>query len=68
MLAMGPTERAAARMPGRLSRTLVRLFMRHATVAAVETIAERFRLITLEGPALAGIAWTPRIASAIIPA
>ena len=59
MLAMGPTERAAAKMPGRLSRTLVRLFMRHATVAAVETIADRFRLITLEGPALAGIAWTP---------
>ncbi|WP_428686397.1 siderophore-interacting protein [Reyranella sp.] len=37
----------------------MRLFMRHATVTAVETIADRFRLITLEGPALAGIAWTP---------
>ena len=49
----------AATPPGILSRAFARLFMRHATVAAVETIADRFRLITLEGPALAGIAWTP---------
>jgi len=33
--------------------------MRHATVAACETIAERFRLITLEGPALKACAWRP---------
>lgn len=51
----GPT----ATPPGILGRAFTRLFMRHATVAAVETIADRFRLITLEGPALAGIAWTP---------
>lgn len=59
ILATGSPERAATKGPGRLSRALVRLFMRHATVAACETIADRFRLITLEGPALAGIAWTP---------
>lgn len=45
--------------PGRLSRALARLFMKPATVAACETIAERFRLITLEGPALEGCAWAP---------
>ncbi|WP_407179995.1 siderophore-interacting protein [Bradyrhizobium sp. STM 3562] len=33
--------------------------MKHATVAACETIAERFRLITLEGPALRACAWIP---------
>lgn len=59
ILAIGSSERTATKGPGRLSRALVRLFMRHATVAACETIADRFRLITLEGPALAGIAWTP---------
>ncbi len=35
------------------------MFMKHATVAACETIAERFRLITLEGPALEACAWIP---------
>lgn len=59
MLATGAQDRATTKGPGRLSKTLVRLFMRHVTVAAVETIADGFRLITLEGPALAGIAWTP---------
>ena len=59
ILATASPERAATKGPGRLSRALVRLFMRHATVAACETIADRFRLITLEGPALADIAWTP---------
>jgi NADPH-dependent ferric siderophore reductase len=57
--AMQSPERPTTRAPGRLSRALVRMFMRHATVAACETIADRFRLVTLEGPALAGVAWTP---------
>ena len=35
------------------------MFMKHATVAACETIADRFRLITLEGPALKACAWMP---------
>lgn len=59
MPAMAAPERPKARAPGRLSRALVRLFMRQAIVAACETIADRFRLITLEGAALAGVAWRP---------
>jgi len=59
MLAMGPAARPATKTPGRLGRALVRLFMRQVRVAACETIADRFRLITLEGSALAGVAWTP---------
>ena len=35
------------------------MFMKHAAVAACETIADRFRLITLEGPALKACAWMP---------
>lgn len=45
--------------PGRISRALLRLFMKHASVAACEDIAEHFRLITLEGPTLRGVAWIP---------
>ncbi|GEP53857.1 hypothetical protein RSO01_10230 [Reyranella soli] len=33
---------------------LLRLLMKHAAVIASERLADRFRLITLEGPALAG--------------
>ncbi len=49
----------AARTPGRLGRTLLRLLMRRATIAQVEPLAAGFRLITLEGAALQGAAWTP---------
>ncbi|MDQ0474752.1 siderophore-interacting protein [Labrys wisconsinensis] len=59
MPAMDSRERPVAQAPGRLSRAFARMFMKHATVAACETIADRFRLITLEGPALEGAAWTP---------
>lgn len=45
--------------PGRLSRALLRLLMKRATVVATEPLADRFRLITLDGPALQGVAWTP---------
>ncbi|WP_165186927.1 siderophore-interacting protein [Caulobacter soli] len=51
--------RPPPKAPGRLSRALTRLLMKRATVAAVESLADRFRLITLEGPALAGATWTP---------
>jgi NADPH-dependent ferric siderophore reductase len=44
---------------GRLSGVLRRIFMRRATVSACETIAERFHLITLDGPALRGVTWAP---------
>ncbi|ATY33473.1 siderophore-interacting protein [Sphingomonas psychrotolerans] len=33
--------------------------MKRAAVTANEQLAERFRLITLEGPALEGVAWVP---------
>ncbi|MFZ5780250.1 MAG: siderophore-interacting protein [Pseudomonadota bacterium] len=49
----------SAGTPGRLSRALLRLLMKRATVVATEPLADRFRLITLEGPALQGVAWTP---------
>lgn len=45
--------------PGRLSQALTRLLMKRATVAAIEPLAPRFRLVTLEGPELAGVTWTP---------
>jgi len=44
---------------GRLSQALVKFMMRQASVAAVEWLADRFRLITLEGEALRGAAWVP---------
>lgn len=56
------TELASTRMgraPGRLSQTLVRLLMRRAKVVSTEVLAERFSLVTLEGPQLAGARWAP---------
>lgn len=58
-LPMTSSAAPAATAPGMLSRAFARLFMRHATVASCATIADRFRLITLEGPGLAGIVWAP---------
>lgn len=57
MLPLHAPEPPAA--PGPLSRTLLRLLMKRATVVASERLADRFWLITLEGPALEGAAWTP---------
>jgi NADPH-dependent ferric siderophore reductase len=48
-----------AKAPGRLSKALMGLLMKPATVVAIERLADRFRLITLEGSALEGVAWTP---------
>ena len=59
MLPMESPERPAAEAPGRLSQALLRLLMRRATVIAAERLADRFRLITLEGQALEGVAWVP---------
>jgi NADPH-dependent ferric siderophore reductase len=53
------SDPGATKAPGRLSKALLSLFMKHATVAAIEDVADRFRLVTLEGAALEGIAWTP---------
>lgn len=45
--------------PGRLNQALRRFLMKRATVVAVEPLADRFGLITLEGEALTGAHWTP---------
>lgn len=50
---------APLKEPGRISRTLIRLMMKHARVAASEPIGEGYRLITLEGPELRGVDWLP---------
>lgn len=47
------------RPPGRFSKALIRMFMRPATVAHLELVAEGFYLITLESPEFIGVAWTP---------
>lgn len=52
-------EPRTTKTPGRFSKALLGLFMKRATVAAVEDVADRFRLVTLEGAALRGVTWTP---------
>jgi NADPH-dependent ferric siderophore reductase len=59
MAKMTLSLRPPPKPPGRLSQALIRLMMKRATVAGVEPLAEGFRLITLEGPALAGVSWAP---------
>ena len=59
MLPMESPERPVAKAPGRIGQALIRLLMKRATVTASERLARDFRLITLEGPALEGVAWTP---------
>lgn len=58
MLAAGSPERPVHAPPGRIGQALLRLLMRQAQIVATERLAERFKLITLEGPALANVAWT----------
>jgi len=57
MLPAKSPDRAASGAQSRLSRMLVNLLMKRARVVAAETLAERYRLITLEGPALERVAW-----------
>jgi NADPH-dependent ferric siderophore reductase len=59
MGAIEPTALSGRRMPGRLDRALIRLLMKPATIVASEEVAKGFRLVTMEGPALQGVAWTP---------
>jgi NADPH-dependent ferric siderophore reductase len=59
MLPMESPHRVAPKVPGRLGQAVIRLLMKRATVTASEQLAERFRLITLEGPALEGVGWAP---------
>ncbi|UYY57002.1 siderophore-interacting protein [Sphingomonas sp. S2-65] len=58
MPAAGLQERST-REPGRLSKAMMRLWMKTATIVATERLADRFHLITLEGPALADVPWLP---------
>ncbi len=46
-----------AKAPGRVSRALIRLMMKHARIVASETLGERYRLVTLEGADLEGAEW-----------
>lgn len=55
----GSPQRPTAKAPGRLSQALLRLLMRRASIVATDRLADRFKLITLEGSALQGVAWTP---------
>ena len=59
MLAPATPDRPVARAPGRLGRALTGLWMKRASLVANEPVADRFHLITLEGPALRGVAWLP---------
>jgi NADPH-dependent ferric siderophore reductase len=58
MLPAGSPERPAKEQ-GRLRRVLTRLLMKRATVTANEALTQDLRLVTLEGPALEGVAWQP---------
>lgn len=55
----GDTRRLEAKAPGRLSKTLLRLLMKHATIIESEPLSDRVRLITLEGADLKHNKWTP---------
>ena len=59
MLLREAPERATAKTPGRLSRALLRMLMKQATVVASEPLADDIRLITLDGKALEAVTWTP---------
>jgi NADPH-dependent ferric siderophore reductase len=48
-----------AKAPSRLSKALLSVFMKRAVVTAIDDVADGFRLVTLEGAALRGVAWVP---------
>lgn len=45
--------------PGRIGRALLRMFMKQARVVQAESLAENFRLVTLESPAFRELPWLP---------
>lgn len=47
------------RQPGRLSRTIIRLLMKRATVVRAGHVGEGFRDITLESPEFRNVTWAP---------
>lgn len=50
---------AKTKPPGRLEGAVTRLFCKHAMVSALRDITSGFRLVTLAGDDLRGVAWTP---------
>lgn len=54
-----PGDRPPAKEPSRLGKVMRRLFTRSAKVVEIEDIADRFRLVTLAGPALREATWAP---------
>lgn len=60
MISTTGSEPASVSAPGgRVSKMLIDLFMKRATVAVLDDVAELYRLVTLEGPGLRDIAWVP---------
>jgi NADPH-dependent ferric siderophore reductase len=49
--------RDSGKSPGLFGKALIGLFMKRAAVTAVSDLGNGFRLITLEGPQLRGVAW-----------
>ena len=54
-----PAGPGPGRPYGRIEGVLLKLVARPATVTAVEALGPRFRLLTLAGEALQGVAWRP---------
>lgn len=50
---------AAMPRPGRIGRAFLKMFMKQASVAQAERLADNFRLITLESPAFRELQWLP---------
>jgi NADPH-dependent ferric siderophore reductase len=59
MTTTAPMQTPPSPQPGPLSRALIRMFMKTATITDVETIGEGFRLMTLESPEFDGVGWIP---------
>jgi NADPH-dependent ferric siderophore reductase len=53
------SESGGKKAPGRLGKAFRSLFMKSASVVAIDDIADHFRLVTLEGAALQGVTWAP---------
>ncbi|HEX7817133.1 siderophore-interacting protein [Dyella sp.] len=49
----------STRPQGRLSRALIRMLMKQASIVAVDDIAADFRLLTLTSPQFMGLSWAP---------
>ncbi|MGH8443923.1 MAG: siderophore-interacting protein [Solimonas sp.] len=59
MTTPSPVSDTPPRQPGRLGRALIRVLMKQAHVVEAESVAEGFRLLTLDGPEFRGVQWLP---------